>query len=346
VIFSASIDTPIESQIYAISYQHEDTPHALTSGHGGWDATVAGTGGVFAGAYSDPMTPPRTGLYAADGKFIRWIEENKLDSHHPYYPYLADRRVPTFGTLKADDGTVLHYEITTPVGFDPHKKYPAIVEVYGGPHVQLVRRDWGSPVSQLYAEAGYVQFTLDNRGSDNRSVAFKTAVDRRLGTLETEDQLTGVHYLRSLPYIDPKRIGVSGWSYGGFMTMELMTAKGAGFAAGASGAPPTEWSLYDTCYTERYMGTPQNNPKGYADSDILSRLGDLGGRLLLLKGLSDDNVILANSTRLMSALQERGVTFDLMDYPGERHGIAGRAKRLQLMRTYLEFFARNLHPGR
>jgi dipeptidyl-peptidase 4 len=230
------------------------------------------------------------------------------------------------------------------VGFDPKKRYPAIIEVYGGPHAQTVRRDWGAVTDQLLSGAGYVLFRLDNRGSDNRSVAFKTAVDRKLGIVETQDQLAGKRFLESLPYIDPKRIAVSGWSYGGFMTLMLLTEKGAGFAAGASGAPPTDWSFYDTCYTERYMGTPENNAQGYKQSDILNRLGDLNGRLLLLKGLSDDNVILANSTRLTAALQERGVTFDAADYPGARHGINGNGRRLQLWRTYLEFFRRNLQP--
>ncbi len=135
---------PLESQLYTISYLSADTPHALTTGHGWWDATVANKGGTFVGTYSDPNTPPRTGLHAADGTFIRWIEENKLDARHPYAPYLADRRTPEYGTLKADDGTLLQYSITTPVGFDPKKKYPAILEVYGGPHVQTVRRDWGA----------------------------------------------------------------------------------------------------------------------------------------------------------------------------------------------------------
>jgi len=344
VLFSASIDTPIEMQLYAISYLNTDKPHALTSGHGWWDVTVAKKGGAFTGTYSDPMTPPQTGLYAPDGKRIRWIEENKLDKTHPYYPYLSDRRVPDYGTLKADDGQTLHYSIATPVGFDPHKKYPAIIEVYGGPHVQMVERSWGSTTDQLLLEAGYVVFKLDNRGSYNRSVAFKTAIDRKLGTIEVKDQLVGAAYLRALPYVDAKRVAVSGWSYGGFMTLELMTAR-AGFVAGASGAPPTDWSFYDTCYTERYMGTPADNAKGYADSDILNRLDDLHGRLLMLKGLSDDNVILANTTRLTSALQQRGVTFDMMEYPGQRHGIRGNDRQLQLWRTYLEFFARNLHPA-
>ncbi len=344
VIFLASMDTPLERQLYAASYQHPDTPHALTAGHGWWDATVAKHNGIFVGSYSDPMTPPRTGLYAADGTFIRWIEENRLDKTHPYFPYLGDRRVPRYGTLNAADGKTLYYALTTPVGFDPAKKYPAIIEVYGGPGVQTVRRDWGAMTDQLLSEAGYVLFRLDNRGSANRSVAFKTAIYRRLGTVETQDQLEGARYLKSLPFVDARRVAVSGWSYGGFMTLEMLTARGAKFAAGASGAPPTQWNLYDTCYSERYMGTPDENPKGYAAADILNRLDNLSGRLLLLKGLSDDNVVLANTTRLTAALQTRGVTFDMMEYPGERHGIQGNAKRLQLWRIYLEFFARNLQP--
>ncbi|HEY1613585.1 MAG TPA: S9 family peptidase [Rhizomicrobium sp.] len=344
VLFSASIETPVESRLYAISYLADDAPHALVHGHGWWTATVAKNGGAFVGTYSDPATPPHTGLYAKDGTFVRWIEENRLDSQHPYFPYLADRRVPDFGTLKADDGTVLDYALTTPVGFDPHNKYPAIVEVYGGPGVQTVTRSWGATSDQLLLEAGYVLFRLDNRGSANRSVAFKTAIDRRLGTLETEDQLAGIRFLRSLPYVDAAHVGVSGWSYGGFMTLQLMTAPDSGLVAGASGAPPTDWSLYDTCYTERYMGTPQQNPQGYAQSDILGRLDHLGGRLLLLKGMSDDNVILANTTRLTAALQQRSIAFDMMEYPGERHGIHGNAKLLQLWRTYLAFFQRTLKP--
>ncbi len=346
VFFAASIDNPTESQLYATSYSNADTPHALTSGHGWWTAMVAKSGATFAGIYSDPMTPPRTSLYAADGKLIRWIEENKLDESHPYHTYLGDRSVPEYGTLKTSDGTPLWYSLSKPVGFDSKKKYPAIIEVYGGPHAQMVQRNWGRTTDQLLLEAGYVVFKLDNRGSDNRSVAFKTAIDRKLGTIETQDQLEGARFLKSLPYVDPTHVAVSGWSYGGFMTLEMLTEKNAGFAAGASGAPPTEWSFYDTCYTERYMGTPQNNPAGYAESDILHRLDHLSGRLLLLKGTSDDNVILANTTRLTAELQRRGITFDQMEYPGQRHGIRGNEKQLQLWRTYLEFFQRTLQPHR
>ena len=344
-IFTASIDTPIEMRIYSISYRKPSEPRALTHAGGWWQASVAEKGGAFVGTYSDPMTPKQTALYEANGKMLRWLEENKLDASHPYHPYLAERRLPEFSSLKADDGSALYYSLTTPAGFDPRKKYPAIIVVYGGPGLQMVHRDWGNTSDQLLADAGYVVFRLDNRGSANRSVAFKTAVDRRLGTIEVADQMAGARFLRSLPYVDAGRVGVLGWSYGGFMTLALLTEKGANFVAGVSGAPPTDWSFYDTCYTERYMGTPAENPKGYAGSDILNRLKDLHGRLLLLKGLSDDNVILANTTRLTATLQEHGTPFDMMEYPGQRHGIAGNARLLQLWRTYQEFFARTLKPA-
>lgn len=340
--FLASKDTPLEKQVYRVSYARLRAPEPLTRGAGNWDASFADSGRSFVGTYSDPATPKQTAWYDAAGKRLRWIEENRLDAKHPYFPFLDHHRAPQYGTLAAEDGTPLYWSLATPPGFDPQQRYPAIVLVYGGPHVQTVKKEWGPLTDQLYLAAGYLVFRLDNRGSDNRSVAFKTAIDRRLGVVEVQDQLAGVRYLRSLPYVDPRRIGFQGWSYGGFMTLRMLTEPGAGIRAGAAGGPPTDFALYDTHYTERYLGTPADNPEGYRGTDILPRLPDLSGRLLLLHGMADDNVLFANSTRLMEALQQRGVVFDLMDYPGQRHGVRGNAKQLQLWRTYLDFFGREL----
>ena len=345
LFFTASKDDPLGRQVWSVAYDRRAAPRRVTGGDGVWSATFADRGTAFVGTFSNPTTPPQTALYDADGRRLRWIEPNVLDSTHPYHAYLDHHRVPSFGRLAADDGTPLYYSLTTPPGFDPRKKYPAIVLVYGGPHVQTVTRAWGDLKDQLYLAAGYIVFRLDNRGSDNRSVAFKTAIDRHLGTVEVRDQLVGVRYLRSLPYVDAQRIGYQGWSYGGFMTLRMLTEPGAGIRAGAAGGPPTDFALYDTHYTERYMGTPADNADGYHDTDILPRLPDLSGRLLLLHGMADDNVLFANSTRLMEALQQRGVVFDLMDYPGQRHGVRGNAKQLQLWRTYLDFFGRELRPA-
>ncbi len=342
VLFSASKDTPLERHLYSVSLTAPGEPKPLTAGAGWWSVTVAKSGGVFAGSYSDPATPPRTGLYRADGTLARWIEANALGETHPYFKFLDHHRLPTFGTIKADDGQDLHYELLTPKGFDPARRYPVIVSVYGGPQVQTVARRWGALTDQLLLAQGYVVFRLDNRGSANRSAAFKTAIYHQLGVVETQDQLAGVRFLTGLPYVDAKRIGVMGWSYGGFMTLMLLTAPDSPFAAGAAGAPPTDWRLYDTHYTEQFMGTPAENADGYRRGEITPRLAHLKGALLLMQGMADDNVTFDNSTRVMAALQAMAKPFELMDYPGERHGIRGAAKKLHLWRTQIDFLNRKL----
>jgi len=343
VIFGASIDTPIERRLYEVSYAKPGKPKALTPAGGWWTAKVA-PNGAFAGSYSDPKTPPQTALYAPDGKRVRWIEENRLAEGHPYWPWASTLTTPDYGTLKAADGEVLHYSLLKPSDFDPAKKYPAIVSVYGGPHAQRVSRTWQSASDRTYLEAGYLIFKLDNRGSANRSAKFKRALDRRLGTVEVDDQIVGANYLKTLPYVDAENLGVMGWSYGGFMTLMMLTADNSPFKAGAGGAPPTEWGLYDTAYTERYMGKPDENKDGYARSDILGRLDRMKpGSLLLLHGMADDNVIFENSTRLIAEMQKKAIPFEMALYPGERHSApSSKTKGLSVLKTHLEFFGRKL----
>jgi dipeptidyl-peptidase-4 len=346
-IFAASKETPIERRLYEVSWAKPGEPKPLTPGGGWWTAEVAKTGGAFAGSYSDPGTPPRTALYRADGTFVRWIEENPLKPGHPFYPYLDHLRVPEFGTIKAADGQPLHWWMRTPHGFDPTKRYPVIVQVYGGPGAQTVQKHWASPADQLLLDAGYILFQLDNRGSANRSVAFKAALDRRAGGPEVEDQLVGTAYLKSLPYVDGARLGVTGFSYGGYMTLMLLTVPNSPFAAGVAGAPVTDWTLYDTAYTERYMGTPEDNAEGYRLSQVTGRLANMRpGALLLVHGMADDNVIFENSTRVLATLQAQGVAFEMMTYPGLRHRTGWTAKPL-MHRTQatLDFFNRKLKPG-
>jgi dipeptidyl-peptidase-4 len=343
-IIGASRDDPTERRLYAVSWRTPGEPVPLTPG-GGWSAAVvAERGGSYAATYQDPATPPQTALYSANGKRIRWIEENRLDAAHPYFAYVARHRLPTFGTCRAADGQTLWWSMRTPPGFDRTKRYPVIVEVYGGPAGSLVTRTWPSPEDQLRLEAGYILFSLDNRGTPNRSVAFKTALDRRFGTVEVEDQLAGVQYLKSLPYVDPQRIGVEGWSNGGYMALMLLTVPNSPFAAGIAGAPVTDFALYDTAYTERYMGTPADNPAGYQRADVLPRLPQLrAGSVLILHGMADDNVTFDQSTRVLAALQSRGIPFEMMVYPGLRHR-AGWTPEDKLHRTLLtlDFFGRSL----
>ena len=343
VIFGASVETPLERRLYEVSYAKPGKLKALTPAGGWWTAKVA-SNGAFAGSYSDLKTPPQTALYAPDGKRVRWIEENRLAEGHPYWPYASTLTVPEYGVLKAADGEDLHYSLLKPSDFDPAKKYPAIVSVYGGPHAQRVSYEWQSVSDRTYLEAGYLIFKLDNRGSSNRSAKFKRALDRRMGTVEVDDQLVGANYLKTLPYVDADKLGVMGWSYGGFMTLMLLTADNTPFKAGAAGAPPVEWGLYDTAYTERYMGKPSENKDGYARSNVLNRLDKLKpGSLLLLHGMADDNVIFENSTQLMAELQRKAIPFETMLYPGERHSAPrSRTKGLHVLKTHLNFFGRKL----
>ena len=347
-------------------------PIRLTEAGKSWSVSLAPDGTGFVGTSSSPTVPPQTGLYRinigeaepmyqrtgdeADGEplpaleasaeRVTWIEENRLDESHPYFEYLQDHTVPEYGTLEASDGQTLHYSIQTPPDFDPANTYPVIIEVYGGPHVQRVTRDWERMSDQFLTRQGYIVFRLDNRGSYNRGNRFEAPIHRKMGSVEVEDQLKGVEWLKSQPFVDADRIAIQGWSYGGYMAlMTILQAPEGTFAAAASGAPVTDWALYDTFYTERYMGTPQDNPEGYETSSVFHHLEKLEGELpplLLMHGMADDNVTFDNSTRLMAALQERSIPFELMTYPGQRHGIRGEALAKHLMKTRLAFLNRNL----
>jgi len=347
VYFIASKDGPLEQHLYVTSYaKPEATPKQITAGGGWWSVAVAKDNRSFVGAYTDPRTPTQTALYSIDGRRLAWIEENKLMVGHPYWPYLDHLSYPEFGTLRAEDGQTLYYSITKPYGFDASKRYPAIVCVYGGPGVSTVRREWAGGTDQLLTQSGYVVFRLDNRGSSNRGLTFEAPIYKAMGGAEVRDQLVGARHLASLPYVDPQRIGVMGWSYGGFMTIRLLTEPGSGFKAGAAGGPPSDWRFYDTHYTERYMGDPRVDPQAYDAAALLPRLPVLAqpgaARLLLVHGMADDNVVFENSTRIMAALQNQSTPFDLMLYPGERHGVRTPTKEIQLWKTYLSFFNRTL----
>ena len=345
VYFTGWRKTPLESHLFVVSYRRKTAgPRQITPDGGSWSVTMDRKARRYLGRYSDPATPPQTAVYDSRGKRLAWVEQNALDAHHPYYPYLSSHVLPEYGTITASDGTPLHYQLYKPANFDPAKKYPAIINVYGGPGVHLVRRAWGRLSDQLYAQAGYVYFRLDNRGSNNRGKAFEDAIYHAMAGVEVEDQLAGLKFVRSLPYVDPARVGLHGWSYGGYMTLMLTLRAPQPFAASAAGAPVSDWTLYDTHYTERYMGKPQDNPQGYRNSAVLTYIDRLRSPLLMVHGMVDDNVIFANSTRVYAALQAHDLPFEMMTYPGQRHGIRGKAQSKHLMHTFFAFFARNLKP--
>ncbi|WP_295217079.1 S9 family peptidase [uncultured Brevundimonas sp.] len=346
VYFTASMrdgkELPIEQQMFRANLNRTVDPVAVTPGGGWWTVSVNGPATAYVGNYSDPATPTQSALYRIDGTRVRWIEENKLDASHPFAPYVSRLRTPEFGTMQSH-GQTLVWRMTTPPDFDPSKKYPVVMQVYGGPGTGAgVQKSWQPLTNQLLTEAGYIVFRVDNRGEGDRSQAFETSIYRRLGIPAVEDQAQAAQWLKTLPYVDAEHIAVMGWSFGGFLSLLTLTDKDAGLASALAGAAPTEWSLYDTHYTERYMSTPQSNPEGYAATDVLPRLDDMTGRLLLLHGMADDNVIFGNATRVIDALQAKSVPFEMMLYPGQRHGVRGDPRQLQQWRTYLDFLDRTI----
>ncbi|GGY56294.1 S9 family peptidase [Parvularcula lutaonensis] len=348
VYFVAHVDTPLERHLYRVSYKDPGAPERVTRLGSTWSVSMAPDAGSFVATSSNSSTPPQTGLYDADGERITWIEENALDRMHPYYPYLDAHQTPEFGTLTAETGEALYYSILKPHDFDESKEYPAILRVYGGPGPQLVTNSFGRwfLFDQYMQQQGYVVFTIDGRGSGGRGKGFEDHLYRNMAGVEVTDQLQGTDFLASLPYVDEDRIGVTGWSYGGYMTLHLaLRAPEGTFAAAVSGAPVSDWSLYDTFYTERYMDTPQDNPEGYERSSVFPYLGQLETPLLIIHGMADDNVTFDNSTRVFARLQAMGKDFEMMTYPGQRHSIHSGPQGQHRFTHSMRFFDRHLKPG-
>ena len=351
VYFTANAETPIERHLYGVSLRDASAPMRKITEAAGWHAiTMSDDARVFLDTFSTPDSPPSVTLRSANGKALAVLVANELNADHPYAPYLAEHLPTEFGTLRAEDGQTLHYQIIKPRNLVPGVRYPVIVDVYGGPGVQRVRRAWGGyPRSnegffrQYLAQNGYIVFTLDNRGSGDRGVAFETAIYRRLGSVEIRDQVRGVEFLKTLPYVDPSRIGVFGWSYGGYMALMCMMQAHSVFTVGVSGAPVTDWRLYDTHYTERYMGKPDENPGGYSNGNVLEHAKYLSGPLLIMHGMADDNVLFTHSTALFKRLQDLNKPFDVMPYPGSKHGLLReRATGPHAYATIVRFFDQHL----
>jgi dipeptidyl-peptidase-4 len=244
---------------------------------------------------------------------------------------------------KADDGTVLHGALLKPRNMQPGVRYPAVVVVYGGPGAQFVTESWGPRLLwQHLADRGFVVFQLDNRGSIGRGHAFAAPIYKRMGEIELADQLVGLSWLTSQPFVDASRVGIYGHSYGGFMAAYAMFKAPGKFKAGVAGSPVTDWRLYDTGYTERFMSTPADNEAGYAASDLAPLATHLDGKLFVIHALMDENVHFANTAHLVDALVAAHKTFDLFVFPGERHGYRDPAARAYAMRRVVDYFVDNL----
>lgn len=347
--FAANRDDPLQSQVYVARLDGSDADKVIrvSTGEGWHDAVFGDNASTYIDTYSDPATPPQVSLHKADGSRIAWIEHNELKPGHPYWPYRDSLVAPDFGTLRSEDGQHLQYRLYKPLGFDAAKRYPVFMTYYGGPGSQYVKRNWGNHFEQIMAERGYVVFAMDNRGSPRRGRKFSDVIFGQLGKAEVTDQLAGVAWLKSQPWVDAGHIGIFGWSYGGYQTLMLLAKADDAFAAGVAVAPVTDWTLYDTHYTERYLGTPQNNAQGYEFSGVLHWLDGLkSDKLLLVHGMADDNVLFANSTALMAALQQRGTQFRLMTYPGAKHGLSTPALKKHVYTMMENYFDEKLKPAK
>ncbi len=347
VYFTATAAGPTQRQFYRASLDTRDPDQIerISRVDGVHGITMSSDAGLYVDQFTSSAQPPQVSLHAADGRLMTYVHENRLDARHPDAPFLADNSVPEFGTLRADDGQMLCYRLFKPRHFDPEKRYPAIVDVYGGPGVQRVLDNWtGSSFTQILTRAGYVVYQLDNRGSGFRGTAFQAPIRGKLGNIEVADQVQGARWLAAQGFVDPSRIGVWGWSYGGYLTLMLMFKAPRVFKAGVAGAPVTDWSLYDTHYTERYLERPQDNAAGYAASSVLPYAPDLEGKLLVMHGMADDNVLFLHSTKLFRKLQDLGKPFDVMVYPGAKHGLTRQRDGRHAYATIKRFLDDNLRP--
>ncbi len=320
--FFRRIDDVLTGQIYRASLTEQSAPQRLTDPAFTYAASMDGAGRNLILTRSAPDQPPQHLLADNAGQPVMWIEENALGDSHPYAPYLAAHAMPEFGTIPGEDGTPLHWMMLIP-RMEPGKRYPVFFSHYGGPGPQMVTKGWGGTLAQAIVQKGYIYFVLDNRGSANRGVDFEQPIYRAMGGVEVRDQKKGAEFLKSLDFVDPDKIGIYGWSYGGYMTLKQLQADPGLYAAGISGAPVTRWELYDTHYTERFMGDPRQVPEAYEKASAIPDATKITDPLLLIHGMADDNVVFENATEIISVLQENNRPFEMMLYPGYTHRVSG-----------------------
>ncbi|MBR3488018.1 MAG: DPP IV N-terminal domain-containing protein [Bacteroidales bacterium] len=338
----ANKDNPTGRAAYRVNLATLEMTH-ITPTEGTHYVVVSADGTMVIDSYSAVNVPGRCNVSKYKGtKLVS--EKNLYDLSNP----LVDYAMPqiNMGSIKAADGvTDLYYRLITPPNMEAGKKYPTLVYVYGGPHSQLVTDSWlggGNLYFLFLAQQGYVVFTLDNRGTDNRGFEFESCTHRQLGTIEMADQMEGVKFLQSLPYVDKERMGVEGWSFGGFMTITMKLAHPEIFKVGCAGGPVIDWKWYEVMYGERYMDTPQENPEGYAGNSLLNKAKDLQGRLLVIHGAEDNTVVWQNSIEFIDACIKAGKQVDYFIYPHHEHNVRGydRLHLYEKMFDYYETFLR------
>lgn len=332
--------SPLERQLWRVRLDG-GAPERLSDGAGFHGAVFSRDRSRYVESFSSTTTPPVLTLRdAADGRALRTVFAADASEAE-----VLGLQPPELVSLRARDGETLYGAIWRPPALEPGKRYPVIVDVYGGPHVQQVANQWGLTVSlrrQYLVRQGFIVFALDNRGSAGRGHAFEAAIHRHMGGVEVQDQVDGARFLATLPEADTARAGVYGWSYGGYMALMCLLTAPDVFVAGVAGAPVTDWRGYDTAYTERYMQTPETNPEGYRLSSVLTHAAKLHAPLLILHGLLDENVHFRHTARLIAALNAADKPYELAIFPNERHGPRDPAQRAALERRIAEFFERSL----
>ncbi len=327
---------PLERQLYSIGFDGTGKKR-LTQAAGTHTVSMSPTTGYYLDTFSSLTSPPRRTLHTNDG--AEWAVYREADHKlQDEYNLLPTEIVQ----VKASDGTLLYARLIKPAAFKPGQKYPAIVMVYGGPHAQSVHNAWaGATWDQALAHRGFVIWQLDNRGSGGRGHTFETPLYRRLGEKELADQRDGVRWLTSQGFVDPARIGIYGWSYGGFMTLYSLLNAPDVFRAGIAGAPVANWRNYDTIYTERYLGLPSENAEGYRLSSAVTYADKLKAKLLIVHNIEDDNVLFQNTLQMTDALQKADKLFSMVIYPQKSHGVTGPVHK-NLLEITTQFFEENL----
>ena len=334
---SVDPDFPLLRHAYSTNIETKEIVR-LSTADGSHRIKTSSSKAYMLDIYSSQLIPNEVALIDGNGMIIKKIYIGK----DPLAKYRTGEI--KVGTIHAEDGTELYYRLIKPADFDASKKYPVVVYVYGGPHAQMITNTWQNGASlwmQYMANQGFIVFTVDNRGSANRGQKFEQVIFRNLGKLEIDDQMKGIEFLKGINYADMDRIGVHGWSYGGFMTASLMCRQPETFKVGVSGAPVIDWSMYEIMYGERYMDTPKENPKGYESASVLTYLKDLKGKLLLVHGTSDVTVVWQHSLKFIEQCNHAGVQVDYYVYPGHKHGVRG-VDRGHLDEKMARYFIDNL----
>ena len=338
VAYTSSQTSPLETQLYKISFEG-GAPERLTPEDGDHEIHGCADGSYFIDQHSSLTRPSETALRDGGGKQLAILKAR--DAALEQYEFLPSE----ITTIKASDGTVLYGRLIKPVHFQAGMKYPLVVYVYGGPGVQSVRnRFYGISWEQALANRGYVVWQLDNRGSNGRGLAFEAPIYHQLGTQEVADQRAGVEHLIAMGIVDPQRIGITGWSYGGYMTIHSLLLAPDIFKVGVAGAPVNDWHNYDTIYTERYMGLPDANAAGYQATSNVHNADKLQGKLLIVHNIEDDNVLFQNTMQLASALEKAGKGFFMQIYPQKSHGVGGPYRK-SLYEEMTGFLDAQLKPG-